>query len=233
VYKINETKTHLSKLKSKKVYFDFESINPATRVIDDTTPYTQIVTQVSIIRDDGRGIKDAKSNNIVIDPLTISKNDFKNIIDSIYAGIDYSYVVYNKSFECSRLNEMAAYLNDEHYFSKVKTINENIYDLAELFDPRKNLITIVGLHGNYSIKNVLPIVEQYALDIFEQTGCKNYHSFELIQNGGQALNQTSRRFFNLVNDEQWHTIVSHLKAYCENDVRAMIAVEYYAKRILL
>jgi hypothetical protein len=27
--------------------------------------------------------------------------------------------------------------------------------------------------------------------------------------------------------------VQHLKTYCENDVRAMIAVEYYVKRILL
>jgi hypothetical protein len=200
LYRNDETKQYFNKLKSKKVYFDFESINPATRVVDDTTPYTQVVTQVSVIKDDGQGIGD--SNNIVLDPQSINTNDFKKIIDAIYSGDQYSYIVYNKSFECTRLNEMAAYINESSYADKVKTINTNIYDLADFFDPRKNLITILELHGNYSIKVVLPIVEKYALDIFQTTGCKNYHSLESIQNGGEALNQTSRRFFNLISDEQ-------------------------------
>jgi hypothetical protein len=200
LYRIEETKQYFNKLKSKKVYFDFESINPATRVVDDTTPYTQVVTQVSVIKDDCQGIGD--SNNIVIDPQNINTNDFKKIIDAIYSGDQYSYIVYNKSFECTRLNEMAAYINENGYADKVKTINANIYDLADFFDSRKNLVTIPELHGNYSIKVVLPIVEKYASDIFKSTGCKDYHSLESIQNGGEALNQTSRRFFNLINDEQ-------------------------------
>jgi hypothetical protein len=32
-------------LKNKKVFFDFESINPAMRVIDMSLPFSQIVTQ--------------------------------------------------------------------------------------------------------------------------------------------------------------------------------------------
>jgi hypothetical protein len=53
-----------------------------------------------------------------------------------------------------------------------------------------------------------------------------------IHQGSEALNQTSRRFFGLIDDNEWKNIVNQLKAYCENDVRAMIAVDYYIQSIL-
>jgi hypothetical protein len=53
-----------------------------------------------------------------------------------------------------------------------------------------------------------------------------------IHHGGEALNQTSRRFFGLLSDTEWNDIVHNLKVYCENDVRAMIAVERYINSII-
>jgi hypothetical protein len=196
VYRTKETKQQFSLLKPNKIYFDFESINPATCVIDDTTPYTQIVTQVSIIENNESAI------NIVIDPRSITIKDFKNLINQIYHGSNYSYVVYNKSFECSRLKEMAFLINDPEYTQKVETINANIYDLCDFFVPNKNLITIRELGGYYSIKNILPIIQRDTPDIFQQSGAKNYHDLVGIHHGGEALNQTSRRFFGLLSDTE-------------------------------
>jgi hypothetical protein len=196
VYKTKETKELLSKLKDDKVYFDFESINPATCVVDDTTPYTQIVTQVSVIKNNGN------VNNIVIDPQTIKVNNFKNIIDAIYNGDNCSYIVYNKTFECGRLREMEALIHDADYTKKIEIINRNIYDLCDFFNPHKDLITIRELGGYFSIKNLLPIIEREAPDLLEQSGAKDYHTLSGIHHGGEALNQTSRRFFNQINDEE-------------------------------
>jgi hypothetical protein len=195
VYRTNETKALFSLLKPNKIYFDFESINPAICVIDDTTPYTQIVTQVSIIKDQCNSI------NIVVDPQKINVSDFKNMIDQIYHGDNYSYVVYNKSFECNRLNEMAVLINDVAYYKKVETINRHIYDLCDFFIPSNDLITIRELGGYYSIKNILPIIKRENPELFKQAGAVDYHDLKTIQHGSDALNQTSRRFFGLVDEK--------------------------------
>ncbi|MDR0674956.1 MAG: DUF2779 domain-containing protein [Mycoplasmataceae bacterium] len=226
VYRTRETKELFSLLKPKKVYFDFETINPATCVIDDTTPYTQIVTQVSIIKDNLPPI------NIVVDPQNINVNDLKNIIDQIYNGNDCSYIVYNKSFECNRLKEMAVLINDSLYTQKIQIINQQIYDLCIFFIPAKDLITIRELAGFFSIKNILPIVQRETPEIFQGSGAIDYHALHAIHHGGEALNKTSRRFFGLINDQEWIKLVEDLKAYCENDVRAMIAVEQYIKHLI-
>jgi hypothetical protein len=101
-------------LSNKKVYFDFESLNLATRVVDDTLPFMQTVNQISIIIDNGDGVnKDTLCKNILFDPLEMDKSKYKQIVDAILPNNrdlstceQYSYVVYNKSFEKARLEEM-------------------------------------------------------------------------------------------------------------------------------
>jgi len=141
----------------------------------------------------------------VIDPLEINKNSFKKIIDALIPNScpeEYSYIVYNKSFEQTRLNEMANYINEPEYTEKVKIIVENIYDLADLFNPEKTdfFICFKELGGFYSIKKVLPLVYKYKPKIFERTKCRDYHSLKEVQNGTQAQNASGKRFFKKIND---------------------------------
>ena len=234
---------HFNLLKSKKVYFDFESLNIATRVVDNYPPFMQVVNQVSIIFD--HGDKNLKViPYIVIDPINgITKNDFKKIIDTILPNEDlnickeYSYVVYNKGFECTRLREMAKYINEDEYYQKVNIINNNIYDLAEFFNltskDRNYQIVFKELKGFFSIKKVLPLIEKYDINSFKIAGCKNYKA-ELTQitNGIEAQNASTKRFFGLLNDQEWKITVENLGKYCDNDVRAMIAVDYFIKNII-
>ncbi len=239
----NGTQNYFDKLKSKKVYFDFESLNIATRVVDNYPPFMQVVNQVSVIFD--HGDKNLKLLPfVIIDPINgINKNDFKKIIDSILPNNDleickqYSYVVYNKNFECIRLREMAKYINEDEYFKKVSIIVENIYDLADFFNissAKLNCqIILKELKGFYSIKKVLPLVEKYDYESFKTAGCKNYKT-ELVQitNGKEAQNASTKRFFSLISDSEWKVTAENLGKYCDNDVRAMVAVEYFVKNIL-
>lgn len=240
----------LQRLKSKKVYFDFESINLATRVVDNTPPFLQTVNQVSVVIDHGDG-KLITKPFLVIDPLYGSNrqkfgiNDLKTIVDTILPFPNdleqckqYSYVVYNKSFEENRLKEMAYYINDPEYSRKIDVITnkDNLYDLADLFTIKSDsdqCFIFPELHGFYSIKKVLPLVQKYDIATFKATGCKNYKTeLELIHNGSEAQLYSSKRFFNLVSDEEWKNIVQHLGVYCNNDVLAMVAIEWFTKKIL-
>ncbi len=239
----NATQNYFDELKSKKVYFDFESLNIATRVVDNYPPFMQVVNQVSVIFDYGNKNLQLLPS-IIIDPINgINKNDFKKIINSILPDHDleickqYSYVVYNKDFECNRLKEMAKYINEDEYFKKVNIIVENIYDLANFFDISSSKmncqIIFKDLKGFYSIKKVLPLVEKYNYESFKIAGCKNYKT-ELVQitNGKEAQNASTKRFFGLISDHEWKATVENLGKYCDNDVRAMVAVEYFVKNIL-
>lgn len=216
----------INKLKNKKVYFDFETINTAIRPIDNILPFTQIVTQCSIIKDHNKKNDLDSCLNLIIDPKNINNSWWKVIIDNLYNGNDYSYVVYNKSFECKRLEEIKEYINDLEYNKKIDCIINNIFDLADFFNLSKKIFLINELYGLYSIKKVLPLIQKYAPNLFELTKCKNYKKLE-ISNGLICQNKSTCRFLNKVNNEEWEHIKKISKEYCENDVRAMIAVEKF------
>jgi hypothetical protein len=199
---------------TKKVYFDFESLNLATRVIKNTLPFMQTCNQVSVIFDHGDKNL-THSNNVVIDPIEMTLDSYKEIIDAILPSKDlaecekYIYIVYNKSFECTRLNEMKSLFERaqvpyaKEYGMKVDIINKKIYDLADLFDLRKDCgIAIEKIHGFYSIKKVLPIVNELYPEIFNQVKCLDYKTLPQIQNGGDAQKESTKRFFNLLSDEE-------------------------------
>ncbi|MCV3743352.1 DUF2779 domain-containing protein [Ureaplasma sp. ES3154-GEN] len=225
----------LQKLKPKKVYFDFESINTAIRVFDNTFAFTQIITQNSVIvYEPSVAYENLECNNMMCDPKKITVQWFKDIVDSLYHGDDYSYIVYNKSFEQTRLKEMISYINDREYTYKINCINRNMFDLADFFAVRsleKINILIPDLHGFYSIKKVLPLVAKYYPDFFDLTKCYDYKTLE-VQNGLECQIKTTKRVFDTLNDEQWIMFTHEAKKYCENDVRAMIAVELYIMQIL-
>lgn len=240
----------LLNLKNKKVYFDFETLNPPIGVIDNSLPFMQIVTQCSIIKynESTDKMEDLTCNNMIIDPQKIELSWFKDVIDNIYWGINYkqflenkydndslngvSYIVYNKSFEKSRLKEMAKMINQKEYFFKVNNICNNLFDLADFFKVKSehptHIVFFNELGGFFSIKKVLPLIDKYYKDIYATTKCLDYETLE-IKNGQICQNETIKRFFNIINDSEWKKVEKQMQIYCENDVRAMIAVEYFVK----
>jgi hypothetical protein len=170
----------------------------------------QAVNQVSVIFDHGDGKLVKKNNqigcdNIIIDPLTMNIKDYKMIVDSIFPNEkqeEYSYIVYNKNFEVTRLKEIKYLLNDETYSRKIEIIIKNIFDLADFFNlSNESYIFIEELHAFYSIKKVLPIVQKYTPDIFTKVGCKDYKKLQ-IHNGNQAQTESTKRLFNLLSNRE-------------------------------
>ena len=225
----------LTKQKKKKIYFDFETLNSCVAPIDNCYPYQQIVTQVSIIANHNQmGIENLKCNNFIVDPQKINTSWFKKIIDKILENVDnhdeYSFIVYNKSFEKNRLEEMKQYINDDEYTMKIDGIINNIFDLADCFNPQKEMACMIWENkGFYSIKFVLDFILANNPNYLKTLRIKNYKTLQ-IQNGNQAQNETTLRFFNLIDDEKWFELEKKLKEYCENDVWAMIVLEYWLKQ---
>ena len=207
----------------KRVYFDFESINTAIRPMDDVFPFNQIITQNSIIKTDNY-YDEYFTEDMIVDPININVAWIKAIIDHLYEGDDVWYIVYNKNFESVRLHEMDALLKDPGYHDKIECIRNNIFDLADFFNVKTLLLN--DLHGFYSIKKVLELIPD---SILKETKSVPYPTLQQVHKGDEAQNVTTKRFFNLMNDEDWKTTARNLQLYCQNDVRAMIAVEKFIK----
>lgn len=239
----------LNLLKQKKVYFDFETISTPIRVIDNSLPFMQVITQCSIIKFDElkNNFDDLECNNLIVDPKKINIDWFKKNVDEIFYNDSYlgnsdlensvSYIVYNKAFEISRLKEIKSIINEKKYTDKINSICNNIFDLADFFKLKGSdsndpyVLFFKELGGFYSIKKVLPLILKYSPWLFEKTKCLNYEELE-VKNGLICQAETIKRFFNLINDIDWINVSNNMKIYCENDVRAMIAIEFFIKDIV-
>ena len=52
-------------------------------------------------------------------------------------------------------------------------------------------------------------------------------------NGAEAQSLSTRRFLGIIeSDEYWNKAVENLKKYCNNDVKAMVAVVYFVRDII-
>ena len=222
-------------LESKVVWYDFESMSLPFAPMDYLLPFGQLVTQVSIITTNN--LKEEEVSNIVIDPKSIEPNDFIKIINKIYKK-GYKYVVYNKAYENTRLQEMIRILeltDHKEYYSlskKVAKIIDNTIDLADFFAcsaKKMPLILIPFLKGKYSIKLIEKFISQSNLSLPYQI--KEYKNLE-VQNGLKAMEIANNRALGIIGDKQWSKITKSLKEYCENDVRAMIMVYYLVKKLL-
>ena len=206
-----------------RVYFDFESINTAIRPMDNVFPFNQVITQNSIIKT--KNFYDEYfTEDMIVDPININVAWIKSIIDHLYEGDNAWYIVYNKNFESVRLQEMDDLLNDPAYSVKIQCIRNNIFDLVDFFNVKTLLLS--DLHGFYSIKKVLELIPD---SILKETKSVPYPTLEQVHKGDEAQNVTTKRFFHLMDDEEWQTTAHNLQLYCQNDVRAMIAVEKFIK----
>lgn len=188
-------------------FLDFETIMPAIPLYDQSKTYQMIVFQYSlhIQEKPGAPVKhleflaqsdDSQPRTAMIDRL---------ILDIGTAG---SILVYNQSFEASRLNEIAR--DFPKYQAPVSHMVDRMIDLAVPFQ-RKYYYT-ADMRGSYSIKKVLPaLVPELA-----------YNDLE-IQEGGTA----SLTFLQMVQGQFKGDEEKTRKAlleYCKLDTLAMVRI---------
>ena len=190
-------------------HLDFETMQPVIPPYDGTKPYQQIPFQYSlhIEQDDGTLAHKEFLGNGVDDPRRALAEQLCRDIPS-----DACVTAYNKSFECGRLSELAAFFPD--LSALLLGIRDRIIDLLTPF--KKGLCYYPAMGGSFSIKAVLPA-------LFPDDPDLDYHNLEgSVHNGGEAMD-IYPRIAAMSPDEQAAARESLLR-YCELDTYAMVKI---------
>ena len=185
-------------------FLDFETFSTAIPLIDGTRPYEQIPFQFSlhIVREAG---KPPEHRKYLADGRSDPRAEFMRQLQAAIEPVG-SILVFNASFEKSRLKECAALLPE--YESWVKVANDRIVDLLNPF--RAFNFYHPNQCGSASMKSVLPAL----------TG-KDYENLE-IQEGGEASREFVRVTFGDVSEAERKRVRRSLLEYCEQDTAGMV-----------
>lgn len=200
----------LTKLSYPLYFLDFETEQPVLPKFQGTSPYQQIPFQYSLhwIEHEGGELKHTEFlGNGVDDPRrALAEQLCKDI------PMDVCTTAYNKSFECTRLKELAEAFPDlaEHLLN----IADHIVDLLDPF--QGGYYYAPAMDGSFSIKKVLPALfpDEPALDYHNLTGG--------VQNGGDAM--TIYPQMGTMTPEERDKTRKALLEYCRLDTFAMVKV---------
>lgn len=189
------------------IYFmDFETFQPAVPMFDNSKPYMQIPFQYSL-----HFLQNKKAELIHYEFLAEATGDPRiPFIENLLRDLDEQgdILVYNKSFEIKRLNEIAEAF--PQYKEKIQKVIFRIKDLITPF--QKKFYYTNDMKGSYSIKYVLPALVPEL----------NYSDLE-INEGGLA----SLTFESLYGEKDLEIISNkrkNLLEYCKLDTFAMVKI---------
>ena len=206
--KHDKIKSFLETLSYPLYYLDFETFQSAVPEYDGLKPYAQIPFQYSIHIELENG--ELEHREFLAKEGTDPR---RTIAERLCTDIpkDVCVIVFNASFERSRIKELATTFPDlaEHLMA----INNNIHDLMIPF--RERYYYNEAMQGSYSIKSVLPA-------LFPKDSELDYNALDEIHNGGEA----SAAFADLQNrePEEIAVIRKNLLRYCCLDTLAMVKV---------
>jgi len=199
-------KNFLTDLKYPLYFMDFETFQPAVPLFDDSKPYQQIPFQYSLFIK-----KDKKSEPAHFEFLAEPGDDprvkfIENLLKVTSGKGDV--LVYNKSFEVTRLREIAR--DFPEYGDEIEKLVSRIRDLMIPF--QKKYYYAPEMKGSYSIKAVLPaLVPDLSYDKIEiNEGGLASIAYESLQT------ETDLMFI--------AEIKQQLLEYCKLDTLAMVKI---------
>ena len=203
-----EISNFINELKYPLYFLDFESFMSAIPLYEGTKPYQQIPFQYSLHY---KEIEDGELNHyeyLAKENENCTREFAKKLIEDL--GEKGSIVVYNKSFECSRIRELANMYVD--LSEDLLKLNERIVDLMDIFS--KKHYYQKEMKGSFSIKYVLP-------SLFPNDEELDYNKLN-IQNGSMAMNVFPK--LHLKEKEEIKQIREDLLKYCHLDTLAMVRI---------
>jgi len=215
---VEPIKELMESLKYPLYFIDFETFQPPIPEYEGTWPYQQIPFQYSlhIVRKDDEKIEHREFLAETDD------NDFiRHFAESMIRDIpdNGSVIVYNQSFEHTRINELARmFPNLENELTR---INNNMVDFMIPFSKRQYYTK--EMHGSASIKKVLPA-------LYPDDPELDYHNLSVVHNGEEASN-TFLSLREIPKDEQ-KEIREGLLKYCELDTLAMVKIWERFKEVI-
>lgn len=187
-------------------YLDYESIQAAVPMFDNSRPYQQICFQFSLHVQRILGGELEHYEYLHDDPKTDPRPGLiKKLIETI--GDSGSVIVYNQGFEQGRNTEMAR--DFPEYAAQLQAINDRMADLLIPFRER-------GLYrpcqkGSASIKQTLPafVPEMSYANLGIHNGTEASDQFMAFMTGKQTPDETKQ-------------MMANLHEYCGQDTMAMV-----------
>ncbi|WP_340111011.1 DUF2779 domain-containing protein [Maribellus mangrovi] len=187
-------------------FLDFETFQPAIPLFNESRPYQQIPFQYSL-----HILKENNGDLIHKEFLAETNGDPRiTFIEQLITDIEDTgdVVVYNKSFEITRLKEIAR--DFPHYKDSIDRINSRIVDLMEPFS--KKWYYTPDMKGSYSIKLVLPAL---VLGF-------SYENLEI--NKGDMASLAFEYLYTETNESVIAKTRTDLLEYCKLDTLAMVEI---------
>lgn len=221
----------LSSIQYPIYYLDFESYNCPLPRYRGESPYQQSLFQYSLHIEKAENQCDLVRDHREF--LAVDHQDRRlELVEQLIKDIDLSaggtVVVYNKSFEKTRLKELA-YIYPQ-YKKKLDTINNHIFDLLEVLKGTMSLYEKVLpdelmaslnqkpsftyyhhlMHGSFSIKKVLPLFTNLS-----------YQDLA-VKNGTEAI--IAYGLLPYFSEEEYQNTYLALRTYCRQDTWAMVCI---------
>ena len=213
-----EIKELLNSLKYPLYFIDFETFQLAIPEYEGTKPYQQLPFQYSlhIIEKEGTSIQHKEFLAEIDD-----KDFLRHFAESMIKDIPQngSVIVYNMSFEHSRINELGEIFPDLK--QELMRINNNMVDFLPPFKKRQYYMK--EMEGSASIKKVLPA-------LYPDDPELNYHNLPVVHNGEEA----SATFLSLQgkSKQEQEKLRKGLLVYCELDTYAMVKIWEKLKEVV-
>lgn len=212
-------------------HLDFESYNSPLPRFFGENPYMQSLFQYSLHIERTPGVCDLEKDHyeyLAPDHMDHREDLIKHLIQDIDLSNGGCVMVYNKSFEKTRLKELARIF--PAYKKELDTINDAIFDLLEILNGSEKFygsflspdmlekflngpkFTFYSneLHGSFSIKKVLPI--------FTNLTYKNLE----VKNGTEAI--LTYGLLAKLSDKEYKEKYQALRVYCRQDTWAMVEI---------
>lgn len=200
---LSNIKGFLDQLQYPLYFLDYETMNEVIPLFDGTRPYQQIPFQFSV------HIQEAPDAELTHhEYLHKEQSDpRRNFTERLLAlcGNKGNVIVYNKSFEISRNNELAVEFPE--YAEAIEAINIRIIDLLVPF--KKRWLYSPEQNSSASIKAVLPAFTDISYDDLE------------ISDGSDAMLQYGSFLKGKLNEADLLVLWGNLKEYCKQDTYAM------------
>lgn len=200
-------KEELTTLTFPLYFLDYETFPSAIPRFDGFSSHDQISFQYSV-----HVLESAESKPKQYEFLYVESNDpSKLFAESLQKNIGNtgSILVWHKSFECCRNNEIAVRIPAMKTF--MDSLNDRVYDLEDIF--KKQYYIHKDFKGGTSIKSVLPVLVPEL----------SYRELA-IQEGGSAAETWNKITSDSFNNAEKEKAISDLRIYCERDTYAMYAI---------
>ena len=206
---MDAVKGFLATVRYPLYHLDFETYSEAVPPFAGLKPYQQIPFQYSLHIQDAPGREPSHKEFLAPEGSDPRRAIAERLCQEIPA--DVCVLAYNRSFEQTRLRELAEQFEDlaEHLLA----IRDNIIDLMTPF--QQHAFYDWRQQGSVSIKYVLPAM-------FPDDPELDYHSLEGVQNGGQASETFAT--LHLQPDEARAKARADLLRYCGLDTFAMVRI---------